>query len=95
MRLLVVAFCVCGSGLLALECAADGLAEARNEKDARKMLETVRCVLLPLLAKCKRRKAGFVRLFRRMQWGGAWQLVCGLSACVRPFRLCGAASPVI
>ena len=46
------------------------------------MLETVRCVLLPLLAKCKRRKAGFVRLFRRMQWGGAWQLVGGLSACV-------------
>ena len=46
------------------------------------MLETVRCVLLPLLAKCKRRKAGFVRLFRRMQWGGAWQLVGG------PFRLC-------
>ena len=54
------------------------------------MLETVRCVLLPLLAKCKRRKAGFVRLFRRMQWGGAWQLVGGLSACVRPFRLCEA-----
>lgn len=46
------------------------------------MLETVRCVLLPLLAKCKRRKAGFVRLFRRMQWGGAWQLVWSLSACV-------------